>query len=277
MFQKLQLFMQRPCLYEGSTSKFWDDPHISQGMLEAHLAENVDAATRNLTFVRSSVQWISQIAPPSTHGSLLDLGCGPGIYAELFAERGYQVTGVDISPRSIKYASESAEEKGLCINYLLQDYLELQIDRKFDVITMIYYDYGVLSPEKRKCLLQRIRNILKPEGIFIFDVVTPHQYDQIEERRIWEYSSGGFYSADPYICLHTTYAYEDYRTFCNQHIVITNNEVNCYNTWEHTFTTTELEKELRESSFQVETFYGNIAGDCYEITSKELCVVAKRR
>ena len=58
MFQKLQLFMQRPCLYEGSTSKFWDDPHISQGMLEAHLAENVDAATRNLTFVRSSVQWI---------------------------------------------------------------------------------------------------------------------------------------------------------------------------------------------------------------------------
>lgn len=276
MFDKLKSFMQRPALYEESTAKFWDDPHISKGMLEAHLSENRDGATRKHTFVKASVQWISQIAPSSVYTSLLDLGCGPGIYAELFYDRGYQVTGVDFSPRSIQYASESAEKKGLHINYLLQNYLNLQTEGKFDLVTMIYCDYGVLSPSDRRLLLQKIHEVLNEEGMLIFDVFTPYQYENITESTRWEYFPKGFYSAEPYVCLHATYAYEERRTFCNQHIVVTNNAVNCYNIWEHTFTITELEKELQQAGFQVDSYYGNVAGAPYEEKSKEICIVAKK-
>ena len=54
--------------------------------------------------------------------NLLDLGCGPGIYAELFYQYGYQVTGIDLSKRSISYAQASAKQKGFDIIYLRSDY-----------------------------------------------------------------------------------------------------------------------------------------------------------
>lgn len=111
MNKQLLKFMQRPQLYEPSSNKFWNDEHISKGMLEAHLNKDWEAATRKHDFVINSVEWISSIAPPSLKNKLLDLGCGPGIYAELFKRKGYDVTGVDFSERSINYAIESAKKR----------------------------------------------------------------------------------------------------------------------------------------------------------------------
>lgn len=87
----------RPKLFEQSTASIWDDPHISKGMLKAHLNENQESATRKLDFVKKSVAWINTVLPNHHYNNLLDLGCGPGIYAELFYQYGYQVTGIDLS------------------------------------------------------------------------------------------------------------------------------------------------------------------------------------
>ena len=53
----------RPKLFEQSTASIWDDPHISKGMLKAHLNENQESATRKLDFVKKSVAWILVVAP----------------------------------------------------------------------------------------------------------------------------------------------------------------------------------------------------------------------
>ncbi len=83
MLENLFAFMHKPELYQASTSKLWDDEHISKKMLESHLDE-WDAATRPHKFVDKSVDWIVSILPPKKHPKLIDLGCGPGIYAEKF-------------------------------------------------------------------------------------------------------------------------------------------------------------------------------------------------
>ena len=44
---------------------------------------------------------------------LLDFGCGPGVYAVLFAKVGFQVSGVDISPGNVAFAAELAGRYGL--------------------------------------------------------------------------------------------------------------------------------------------------------------------
>lgn len=66
-------------------------------MLKAHLNPDLESATRKLDFLEQSANWISDTLPPSSYKRLLDLGCGPGIYAEFFDAKGYQVTGLDIS------------------------------------------------------------------------------------------------------------------------------------------------------------------------------------
>ena len=101
MLNELKKYTTKPQLNAPSTNEFWDDEHISKGMLEAHLNPNWDAATRKPEFLDKSVNWITKIAPSSQYKFLLDLGCGPGLYAERFNSARYSVTGVDFSKRSI--------------------------------------------------------------------------------------------------------------------------------------------------------------------------------
>lgn len=206
---------------------------------------------------------------------MLDLGCGPGIYAEHFHHHGYFVTGVDISERSIEYAKDNANVKELNITYLHQDYLDLKCNKKFDVITLIYCDFGVLSDNNRKSLLSNIYNALNPNGTLIFDVFTSKQHENKQERTDWSYSNGGFWNKDPHVCLNSFHRYDESNTILNQTIVITDKSIESYNIWEHTFTPNQLKGELTEAGFTNIDIYGDIAGADYSNDSNIICAVAK--
>ena len=280
MFKELTALMQKPNLYEKGTSnntEIWTDEHISKGMLEAHLNPNWDAATRNHAFVRDAAKWIGTIAPADKFPALLDLGCGPGIYAELLHGVGYQVTGVDISERSITYARNSAKEKGLPIKYHLQDYFEMNFVEQFNIATLIYYEYGVFATEDRVKLLANIRTALKPGGLLIFDVNTPPYLADRKENASWNFESKeGFFSPCPHLELNSIFLYGDKRTKCDRHIVITEQGIKSYNLWEHTFTKDELTQDLSVAGYNVMNFYGNIAGAVYTEEGKEMCVIAQK-
>lgn len=82
-------------LYQRGSHNLWTDTHIAQHMLKAHLDYTHDAASRNIRTIQRTVTWIDAVSEGKR--TLIDLGCGPGIYTQAFADRGYTVTGVDIS------------------------------------------------------------------------------------------------------------------------------------------------------------------------------------
>ena len=279
MFNQLQALTKRPAPYEdyeNCVAKLWADDHISKGMLEAHLNPHWDAATRPHTRVQEDVKWINSIAPTEKYPTLLDLGCGPGIYAQLFHKAGYQVTGMDFSRRSIDYAKNSARENSLPITYHYQDYLTLDFKEQFDLITLINYDFGVLSPESRAKLLKKIHAALKPKGLLVFDVFTPHRPDR-EENSSWKYTDkGNFFSPQPCLCLNSFFLYEEKRTSCRRHLIITEQQIKSIHIWEHTFTKDELTHDLSVAGFVSKDFYGNTTGADYCEDGKEICVIAKK-
>ena len=174
-------------------------------MLEAHLDEASDGATRRKDFVRQSAAWIASQLPPQQYPQLLDLGCGPGIYAELFARQGYQVSGIDFSVRSLDYAKQSAAEKGLAIQYRQGDYTQIEFSGPFHLITLIYCDFGVLTPSARTALLKQIYASLLPGGAFLFDVFTPLNYKDKPESRRWFVEEQGYWSESrPWSCMRFT-------------------------------------------------------------------------
>ena len=73
--------LQKPKLWQRSTEPFWDDDHISKGMLEAHLNQYWDAASRKHSYIDKSVKWLMSIIPEGS--KVLDIGCGPGLYTKL--------------------------------------------------------------------------------------------------------------------------------------------------------------------------------------------------
>ena len=273
MFNELKKYTTKPKLYAPSTNKFWDDEHISKGMLAAHLNPNWDAATRKPEFLDKSVNWISEIAPSSQYKLLLDLGCGPGLYAERFNSAGYSVTGVDFSKRSIAYAKEQTLLNKSTIEYHYQNYLTIDYIEQFDLITLIYCDYAALSITDRLILLRKVYQALKPNGKFIFDVFTPLM--KKKESRSWEYyKESGFFSEKPHICLESVYHYDDEdNTELRQSIVITEEAVNCYNIWDHFFTKEALLSEIQTAGFGTFEFYGDIAGKEFSDSGETICGV----
>ncbi len=101
--QKLQL---RPALFAPGEALFWDDPHISEQMLTAHLDAKSDAASRRPQIINGEVAWLIEGLQLDEGAALLDMGCGPGLYASRLAQRGFHVTGVDYSVRSLACAQD---------------------------------------------------------------------------------------------------------------------------------------------------------------------------
>jgi SAM-dependent methyltransferase len=90
-------------------------------------------------------------------GSLLDLGCGCGFFLKEARERGWQVSGVDPSKKSIAYARSLIGDAAVCGT--LDD---IPTDPRFDVITLI----NVLDHMVDACRqLQKVQDRLAPEGI----------------------------------------------------------------------------------------------------------------
>ena len=276
MKKLLNLLEKRPDLFEQTNNNIWDDDHISKSMLAAHLNEHLDSATREISFVKASDGWIAENFRPDEYPLLLDLGCGPGIYTELFYDLGYDVSGIDLSDRSVAYAKNSAYQTKKEIKYVQGDYTKIHFGSQYNLITLIYCDFGVLSRDTRKKLLAKIYDSLFPEGIFLFDVFTSLKYKGVKETTDWDIRENGFWSEKLCLTLHSFYRYEEDQTFLNQYAVVTEDSFSLYNVWEHTFTLKEIKHDLLEAGFSNINVYGDIAGAPYGPDGRTMCISAQK-
>lgn len=99
----------------------------------------------------------------------IDLGCGVGIYVIYLAKSGFDVTGVDISPESIKIAREKARREEVNCNFIVADVLG-DIDKKTDTTFDLAYDWELLHhifPEDRDRYVKNVYKLLNPGGKYI--------------------------------------------------------------------------------------------------------------
>jgi 2-polyprenyl-3-methyl-5-hydroxy-6-metoxy-1,4-benzoquinol methylase len=116
VFDQLEEINSRPPPFQFYTAEeLWTDEYTSIKMLEYHLNESVDLLSRNKEFISRSVKWIVSHFGIDENASIADFGCGPGLYTTLFAENNADVTGIDFSRRSIRYAKKIADQKNLDI------------------------------------------------------------------------------------------------------------------------------------------------------------------
>ena len=236
MFECISKMLERPQLFQETKVPFWNDKYISKQMLKAHLDPDFNGASRKLPFIELSVNWIKETIPPADYAALLDLGCGPGLYAERFARAGFQVTGVDFSEGSIDYARDSAKRSGLDIRYIYHDYLDLELNRCFDFITMIYCDYGALSERKRRTVMQTMYHHLKPGGRVLLDVFSMEKYKAFREGDTWELNpGGGFWREQGYVVLNRYSKFTEDVTL-EQIAVLSERDTAVYYLWNQYFT-----------------------------------------
>lgn len=98
-------------------------------------------------------------------GTVLDMGMGEGRNAVFLAQKGYKVTGVDISSVAVKKSYLLAQEFGVKIKGVVASLKEYKIaPGSFDAIICFYF--------VDRSLLDKIRLWLKPGGILIYEGYT---------------------------------------------------------------------------------------------------------
>lgn len=112
---------------------------------------------------------------PSTE--ILDLCCGYGRHAVRLAEKGFKVTGVDLSQVNINYARRFAEERGVSklVRFLVGDAREveylLESQREtFEGIVAILPSIGYYDANTDESILGQLFRLSKSEGVLILNV-----------------------------------------------------------------------------------------------------------
>lgn len=250
-----------PTPYVVGTDMMWTDSHISKHLLEVHINPEINLASRTAYNIDQTVNMIDEIIAPKS--AILDLGCGPGLYTERLAQKGHLVTGVDFSKRSIAYALEQKAKNHSTCDYVNANYLELDYNPQFDMIMMIYCDFGVLVPTDREKLMKIIYKALKPGGIFIFDGINEATIEGQKFDASYEISEGGFWSESPYLCLSKSFLFKDYKATLEQHVVIREDDsFKVYRFWNHYFTTEDVEQLFRPLGYdKVERLPYQLSGE----------------
>ena len=267
----------KPEIYEKGTAFMWSDEHISKQLLNIHLNPDIDLASRKMSTIQSTADWILDLQPKNKSLEILDLGCGPGLYDELFAQAGHHVTGIDISSNSINYAKDSAAQQNLNITYHQANYLDLVLtENSFDLVTMIYTDLGVLNPGERSILMNMVYRVLKKGGMFVFDMLNDKDLEQKVTPRNWEAAKSGFWKATPYIALSESFLYEDEKVILYQHMILDeSDQMHIYRFWTHHFSVEDLWNLITGHQFSDAGFYMDVLPEEGERWSGENVIFCK--
>lgn len=279
MFDELVDINTRPPLYSATTTpELWTDPHISERMLAAHLDPDIDLSSYRPEFIERTVKFVTERFSLGPGRCLADFGCGPGLYANRLAGTGAAVTGLDFSERSIDCARTTANEAGVAVRYLQQDYLGYSDVERYDVIIMIMRDYCAMVPESRRQLLAVVRDHLAAGGLFFFDVDAAAGFDDVEETA--EYGPSlmdGFWSARTYFGFLNTFRYDADRVALDKYEIVTEAGTARYFNWTRFFAPEELTAELSAAGFDVVEILGDVAGAPYDPTAPQFAVTAAPR
>ena len=272
---RLKEFQQKPAPFTPGEPLFWDDPHISGQMLATHLDPDTDLASRKPETIDKSVGWLMGALGLEQGDKLLDLGCGPGLYANRFAQLGIEVTGVDYSKRSIEYARSYAEMMGLEITYRYENYLDLEDQGLYDAAVLIFGDYCVLDPAGRRKLLHNIYRALRPRGRFAMDVSSLNLSGHQTEKDSWYAADAGFWRPTPHLVLENGFKYPDKMIYLDQYIVIDENgRMTVYRNWFQDFDQAMIVDELEAAGFDVLSVWSDLTGTPYQEESEWIGVVA---
>ena len=278
LYELLARIGQKPEVYSRYTvDALWSSPDISEMMLSYHLDGDLDLASRRIEFIERSFDWITEAFELNEASRVIDLGCGPGLYANRLARRGVKVTGVDISPRSIEYAREQAAKDGLEIDYRLGDYLEIELEPGYDLVTMIMCDFCAFSPEQRARLLRRAGELMAPGGAFLFDVYSEAYYQTWDENVAFgESMMDGFWSAEPYFGFLHTFRYDQAKVALEKYYIVERDRQTEYFNWFQHYSLASLTAEVEAAGLVVAESYGDVAGEPFDDSLPEFAVVVRR-
>ena len=119
----------------------------------------------------------------------LDVACGTGNVTVRLAKHFKDIYAVDLSEDMLREAFNKLKENRIKGKIICQDMTEMQLNRKFDLITSVLDSTNYITDEDDlEKYFSSVKEHLKDDGIFIFDVNSYYKLSEILGNNIYTYS-----------------------------------------------------------------------------------------
>ncbi len=268
----MNIINTKPDLFQRTEACIWTDPYIQANLLKAYLDLSSDAASRNMKSIERTVDFIDNNIKKG--GDILDLGCGPGLYTDLFWKKGYRVAGIDFNKKAIEYA---IQETSPDIKYIEGDYITNFPMGKYDAIIMIYCDMGTHSDEDRDVLLSNCYESLEEGEKLIFDVFNENLITDKKEILSWDYQpDGGFWAHEEYLLLSQIFHYPENCAIASQYNLIQKDKVKHFVIWDRYYKEDEIAMILKNIGFSKVGFEHGLLADNDFTSTNAMFVIAEK-
>jgi SAM-dependent methyltransferase len=277
----------------------WNEPAFSRRMLEEHLSQAHDAASRRFEVIDLHVAWIHGNLLKGQPARILDLGCGPGLYTSRLAALGHSCVGIDFSPAAIEYARQQIEEAGLDCRYHLEDVRQAEYGRAnngranngranngrannglgYDLVMFLYGEINVFRRGDAAAILQKAHAALEPGGLLLLE---PHTYEVVEDLgrtpAAWYSAESGLWSARPYLCLKENFWHEAQQVTTERYFVVDaqTGEVSRYASSMQAYGRQGYVDLLRGCGFEDVRFHPSLMGDVEGAHPGLMALVARK-
>ena len=190
---------------------------------------------------------------------VLDLACGTGKITFAMRERGYDMTGVDLSEEMLSVARDICYEKDINdILWLCQDMREFELYGTVDACACCLDSINYLTKisDVKRCF-SLVHNYLIPDGVFIFDVNTPYRFENV-------YGSNDYILEDECYLLAWRNEYNEKSRICKFYLsIFEENEDGSYERndevqLEKCYSMKQIKSALTECGFEIIKVYGDL-------------------
>ncbi len=146
-----------------------DDIHDIANFYDNTLEKESSRLERHQLEYELTLRVLDQYLPKS--GSILEIGAATGQYTQVLAQKGYQVTAVDLSTELLKRCQENIENAGLGkqVQYVVADARNLSsiAEKDYDAVLLMGPLYHLVEEEDRQLALQQVYERLRTGGILL--------------------------------------------------------------------------------------------------------------
>lgn len=203
--------------------------------------------------------------------SILDLCCGPGTHAVTLAKRGFEVTGVDISPHHIEKARERGQAEGVQVEWILDDMRDFVREGAFDLVLSMSNSFGYFDREQDNLrVLRNIHQSLRSGCSFLMDIVSKEFV-----ARFFQPTLSHKY-ADGAIIVNRQKVTDDWSRIQYEWILIKDGKARIFEFHHTLYSGEELKGILAQAGFQRVTLYGGLDGKNYGVDARSLIAIATK-
>jgi SAM-dependent methyltransferase len=233
---------------------------------------------RTLPFMRADqtlreVEFISDALRLGSGAEILDVACGYGRHAIELVQRGFNVTGLDLSLPLLIRAADEAQRRELAVNFVHADMREMAFEKQFDGAYSMLTSFGYFDEDTNLRVAERIGRALKPGARFLLDIVNRDYVVADLPVRVWWEGTGcvvleevDFNFHTSRIVTHRSIVFEDGRQL-EQELSV------------RAYSLHEIGRLLRQAGFRVMDVSGGLAtrSQFFGAASRSLLIVAEKR